>query len=378
MKRLMYSLIAAAVLFSCGEKTKTKLEGLQIVPASHTFNSIRETKQLTAVGTPADFDLSTVQLTWSSSNDSVVSVNNKGLVTAVDYGTAVITATAEGFTATCNVKVQTYVEALEFTKVVPLAFDHIMDLIDTRVRSDGSVDSVFRMELIALGQGMDFIDNKGVVGQGVFAIINIPFWGNYKDGEMQAASLVGVPFIAADTMITTYDEFWAFGTVPDRFNDGLPFVKGTINLDAINAGELLSDNVIGATLWYPADEGWYYYGIITAQEFQLDWKEEDELPTMEYYDLTGQILIYPFTDGTHGDVTMQYFVEQDQGEDFILAPIHWVKEASAPPASASAPAKVASKSPAVKINKQYLKKVAPRDWSKARVLDKKSFVKYLK
>ena len=42
---------------------------------------------------------------WSSSDEDVATVSETGLVTALDTGTAVITATCEGVTATCEVKV---------------------------------------------------------------------------------------------------------------------------------------------------------------------------------------------------------------------------------------------------------------------------------
>lgn len=47
------------------------------------------------------------QITWSSSNKKVATVNSKGVVTAKAKGTAVITATCGDYTATCTVTVKT-------------------------------------------------------------------------------------------------------------------------------------------------------------------------------------------------------------------------------------------------------------------------------
>jgi uncharacterized protein YjdB/PKD repeat protein len=67
------------------------------------------TYQLSATISPEDATNQGVM--WSSSDESIAGVDNTGLVTAISYGDAVITATSEdgGFTSTCNVTVN-YVE----------------------------------------------------------------------------------------------------------------------------------------------------------------------------------------------------------------------------------------------------------------------------
>lgn len=65
-----------------------------------------ETLQLAATPFPAD--ASNLSVTWSSSNTDAATVDDKGLVTAVAEGTAVITATTVqgGHTASCSISVQ--------------------------------------------------------------------------------------------------------------------------------------------------------------------------------------------------------------------------------------------------------------------------------
>lgn len=66
---------------------------------SLTINTLNSTQTLTATLTPAN---STSSVVWSSSNNAVATVDN-GVVTAIGYGTATITATAGNVSATCSV-----------------------------------------------------------------------------------------------------------------------------------------------------------------------------------------------------------------------------------------------------------------------------------
>ena len=62
------------------------------------------TRQLTLIVAPADTG---EEITWSSSDPSIATVSDTGLVTGVDYGTVTVTATGRysGLVATCSVKV---------------------------------------------------------------------------------------------------------------------------------------------------------------------------------------------------------------------------------------------------------------------------------
>ena len=80
-----------------------ELESISLDQTSVTLDE-GDTLQLTAQAHPDGAKLP--QLTWSSSDEDIASVNASGLVTAVKEGTAVITAAAEGgITASCTVEV---------------------------------------------------------------------------------------------------------------------------------------------------------------------------------------------------------------------------------------------------------------------------------
>jgi outer membrane protein OmpA-like peptidoglycan-associated protein len=79
---------------------------LAVVPASASLTAIGQAQQLTVSARDAGSNpMASPSVTWSSSNNSVASVNASGVATAVNNGTATITASAGGRTATASVTV---------------------------------------------------------------------------------------------------------------------------------------------------------------------------------------------------------------------------------------------------------------------------------
>jgi uncharacterized protein YjdB len=83
------------------------ISSIFITPASTTI-AVNGTQQLIATGTYSDGSrqpLSGSTVGWSSSNDTVATITNGGLVTGVSLGTATMTATAQGVSGTGSVTV---------------------------------------------------------------------------------------------------------------------------------------------------------------------------------------------------------------------------------------------------------------------------------
>lgn len=77
--------------------------GITVAPTTATLSLAgTTTQQLTATLAPSG---ATGTVTWTSSDATVAEVSTSGLVTGKAIGTATITATCEGFTATCAVEV---------------------------------------------------------------------------------------------------------------------------------------------------------------------------------------------------------------------------------------------------------------------------------
>ena len=120
---------------------KVTVEGVKVseIKLDKTSVSLKagETAQLTAVVTPDNAADKTV--TWTSSDEKIATVAD-GKITAVAPGTATITATAGGKSATCTVTVAKEAQIIKDTKKYPsVPKDYAkVDPVVTTVNSDGS------------------------------------------------------------------------------------------------------------------------------------------------------------------------------------------------------------------------------------------------
>ena len=104
MKRYILALLAVAFLFaSCGEKEQEVAVTSVTLTQATAELLIGETVQLTATVLPSNASEKTIR--WASSMQSVASVSNSGLVTALAEGTSIVTASCGGKSATCQVTV---------------------------------------------------------------------------------------------------------------------------------------------------------------------------------------------------------------------------------------------------------------------------------
>lgn len=97
---------------SSGENFEYNIVEIEEITLEQTVLNmvVGDAQSLTAYYLPEDANIKTIQ--WSSSDISVATVDQNGVVTAVSGGNAVITAASKGnkVTATCLVNVKTYVD----------------------------------------------------------------------------------------------------------------------------------------------------------------------------------------------------------------------------------------------------------------------------
>ena len=118
------------------------------------INALGSTSQLTAITVPAGGTV-----TWASSDTSVATVDNTGLVTSVAYGSAIITATSGGVSATCAVTIsQVTLESISavYTQSGTVydnasLSDLTSDLVVTATWSDSSTSVVSSADYVLSG-----------------------------------------------------------------------------------------------------------------------------------------------------------------------------------------------------------------------------------
>jgi Bacterial Ig-like domain (group 2) len=102
------ALLLCLVLAGCtGFFISPSISSVFITPAAATI-AVNGTQQLIATGTFSDGSktpLTGSTVGWSSSDDTIATITNGGLVTGVGTGTATMTASAEGVSGTANVTV---------------------------------------------------------------------------------------------------------------------------------------------------------------------------------------------------------------------------------------------------------------------------------
>ena len=113
----------ATISASCGGKTATCQVTVKISISSINLSKTQltlekgSTETLTTTILPADTTEDTT-VTWTSSNVSVATVTSEGEVTAVGRGTATITASCGGKTATCHVTIKVPISGVTLNKSI--------------------------------------------------------------------------------------------------------------------------------------------------------------------------------------------------------------------------------------------------------------------
>ncbi len=138
MKTKLFSalaLVAAFAFVSCDNEKKedpNALSGIEVRPSS--ISLIPEgTQRLSVVTVPATADFPEV-IEWTSSDEEIATVNERGVVTAVAVGEATITAKAGEFTGSCSVNV---------VEQAPISFTNVLLYdVDTLyfANEDGTLD----------------------------------------------------------------------------------------------------------------------------------------------------------------------------------------------------------------------------------------------
>lgn len=166
--------LVASFLYSCSEKEEEIAVSSVTISQPTAEMLVGETVKLLAIVLPSN--ATDKEVTWSSSKQSVATITQDGLVTAISEGTSNITAMAGGKTGTCIVTVRkrvvavssielnktelSLVEGEDFTLVATIKPDDATDKTVTWNSSDASIASVAEGKVKALKEGTTTISAK--------------------------------------------------------------------------------------------------------------------------------------------------------------------------------------------------------------------------
>jgi len=272
------AIFCAVVLFSCKPvEPKVELKSIEIRPSSNVSLFEGETRLLTVMATdPSGHTLG--KINWTSSNPDVVTVDAGGIIEAVSVGTATITATTDGVSATCNVTVLSYYEW-----VVEHGIHSILYIVDEQsplaiVENEyGLLDSLIVWEWYLCGRGVEYSSGQGFIGSG--PLFQIPCLIK-KSWRM----VDGVPrgyFIVLGEYTPVNGPFTAT-------TESMSFERGWMDIDKFNLWAFYDADIPeseffdGAWLWYinPNTGGWQWDAFIQGNNFHIDWSSGDDDATL--------------------------------------------------------------------------------------------------
>ena len=223
MKKNVFGVLSvlalSLVLVGCDPDKKNDnggITGLTITPNELTFADGDSEQRLSVTFTPSG---ATADVVWTSTDTTVATVNNKGVVTPVYYGEAKIVATAGNYSDTCYVKVKSFLETLTFNNACiwdldTLAIDggeiHEIEASDKTkykaylakvtmyvfsegfyVNNSDALDGSQKGALVEFDAPMYYVTNYLNGGQGGI-IFSLGDWG-ILDGQEENTAHVGLP-----------------------------------------------------------------------------------------------------------------------------------------------------------------------------------------
>lgn len=278
------------------------IQGIEIPSSLDMF--VGETQKLTYTIVPQGISANVL---WSSSNTEVVTVNEDGVVTALNFGTALITATVEGknLSSTCQVTVSNEAVLKNYVFADYGLFGDVEYIPNTKgylqlTNGDSLLCQAGYITFMCWSDGLVFTDGSGFSGNGIIFAADMPiYW--VVEGEDTGNYIGSADGFRVDTLngkIKLYTakagELVDLQKYGDYFTQLLEYRKDTNNKVDNN---LYSDSQIGTQLYaFNADAGaqTYNYGNVKKAQF---FKDRDEwgntLPmqyavTIEWYDFVNE------------------------------------------------------------------------------------------
>ena len=255
------------------------LTSLAVSPSEVTLN-LGEEMRLAVTPTPAGAVLDSV--VWATSDTNVVVVNENGVITAVGYGEANVTASCGSVSGACAVKVLTYLESLSFTQAVVWDVDTTTlgsEVYDITV-SDGSETFKCYLAVAELWLCADgfIVNDDGYLDGGVYASYIPVIAPMYYGTKFLNPEKGGVQFVLGEWAVAEVDSLTphigAPGAVDEEaymaymayFVDGYNTEDVSLQSTALAYASTTFSGTLMRTLEYVTDEttgeGGYYSSYI--------------------------------------------------------------------------------------------------------------------
>jgi hypothetical protein len=329
-KSVFYTMLALVVvaftLTGCPGNNKTKITGFSIKPTELTLTPGGSTR----IATITEPDGVEVEVVWESSDTTIVTVSENGTVTALQTGSANITATCGEFKGVCAVTVKEYYETLSFTGAFVYDYDTTYtDKLDT-LRSESWGDKYYVAKkvlcnVMIFSEGFYINEEGKFAGADKGAILEFeapfywaPAWANGGSGTMFVLGEWDIDSSAPDSTTTVGR--------PCKINE-LEYTKGINNFvqdyyvmgDESKAGPDLkyaADFISGAQLrvyeFHSTEEGYPSDGYFHAHipdlcfgegglMFEDDYQASKYMLSVSAYKLQAKDLLY-------GEVNEEYYV----------------------------------------------------------------------
>ena len=245
MKKSLFSaLIAIVALVFVGcepQNDPNKLTGISVAPAELAMVPGKEFR-LSVAPTPSTATLdATVAVVWESSDTTVAVVNDKGVVTAVGYGKANVTATYGEFKGVCAVWVKTYYENLSFTQAILWSMDTTAfgGEVYEITTSDGSetFNCYLALGLLRVFSDGLYVDESGYINgveEGSYIELQAPMWYGTKYLNPEKG---GVQFSLGPWSIAEVDTIVIKNGDPGLLNTDYYMAYMNMALEYYNAGD---------------------------------------------------------------------------------------------------------------------------------------------
>ncbi len=304
MKKIFFLLMMVLAVVSCNPRTEVPEE-----PVSITLNrkeltlSMGDSIRLSYTLTPADAN---AQVAWSSSDESVLTVNARGMVRTWGLGKATVTASAGNSKDQCVIEVKSDMDVLRFTSAV-MPFEPDTTACGGTSGKAGDMHVVLSLATFYLMSDGLYLDGTELAGpeRGAIIIVETPIWYAPKEsnGGKASALVTNVDFVVVDPFETKLNTFQkgsidetpyvtAFKKYCEQFNAG----NEEAAHDAVSEA---ADYVRGARLvqvtYHSREEGYAQdgyvmndlpTGLVTSGSFKLNRNGAHGMLGFEQLDLT--------------------------------------------------------------------------------------------